>query len=357
MAEYSQQEMVDMVICFGRSGNNASADARFYQGRYPNQRHPRSQVLKHIVQRFNETGSVAHHSRSGRPRTATNDDASLLVLAAVHANPHVSSRAIALDIGYCHKSVLNILHMNKFHPFHLHRVQGLEDTDFVKRREFCNLLLCQIDENPNFISKILWSDESQFTRDGIVNTHNCHYWAENNPHWIKQVKHQRNWQINVWCGIYNTRIIGPVFFTGTLTAERYCELILHGIVEEFLDNVPLNENLELWFQHDGAPPHFAAVTRNLLDQLFHNRQWIGRGGPMEWPPRSTDITPLDFFLWGHLKQEVYRTPLTTQDDMMERIRTACANISEETLHDMQQSIRFRAQVCFAENGRHFEHLL
>ncbi len=128
-------------------------------------------------------------------------------------------------------------------------------------------------------------------------------------------------------------------------------------MEEFLDNVPLNENLELWFQHDGAASNFAAATQNLLGQLFHNRQWIGRGGPVEWPPRSPAITPLDFFLWEHLKQEVYKTTITSLDDTMERIRTACANISEETLRDVQQSIKFRAQVCFAGNERHLEHLL
>ncbi len=168
---YSQQEMVDMVFCFGESKNNAAASARLYQRKYPTRRHPVSKVLKHIVCRFNETGSVRHRPRSGRSRTANKDNNSLLVLAAVHTNPHASSRTIAIDIGHCHKSVLNILHKHKFHPFHVHCVQHLQDSDFVRRSDFCNWLLCQVDENPNFISKIMWSDESQFTRDGIVNTH------------------------------------------------------------------------------------------------------------------------------------------------------------------------------------------
>jgi hypothetical protein len=45
-----------------------------------------------------------------------------------------------------------------------------------------------------------------------------------------------------------------------------------------------------------------------LDRTFPGR-WIGRDGPMPWPPRSSDITPLDFFLWGYVKSNVFRTPV------------------------------------------------
>ena len=45
-----------------------------------------------------------------------------------------------------------------------------------------------------------------------------------------------------------------------------------------------------------------------LDATFPNR-WIGRGGPTLWPPRSPDITSLDFFLWGYVKDKVFSTPV------------------------------------------------
>ena len=51
------------------------------------------------------------------------------------------------------------------------------------------------------------------------------------------------------------------------------------------------------FQQDGAPPHWGLEVRQFLNETFSDR-WIGRDGPILWPPRSTDITPLDFFLWG-----------------------------------------------------------
>ncbi|GFT41032.1 DUF4817 domain-containing protein [Trichonephila clavipes] len=51
----------------------------------------------------------------------------------------------------------------------------------------------------------------------------------------------------------------------------------------------------MWFQQDGAPSHYARHAREHLDRTFPNR-WIGRGGPVAWPPRSPDLSPLDFSL-------------------------------------------------------------
>lgn len=64
-------------------------------------------------------------------------------------------------------------------------------------------------------------------------------------------------------------------------------------------NLVMGNNLI--FQHDdGAPAHFAQDVRHYLDAGF--RQWIGRGSrSVAWPPRSPDLTPLAFFLWGYIK--------------------------------------------------------
>jgi len=48
----------------------------------------------------------------------------------------------------------------------------------------------------------------------------------------------------------------------------------------------------LWMQQDGAP-HYTRNVRNTL-KMFPNR-WIGKGGLVSWPPRSSDLTSLEFF--------------------------------------------------------------
>ena len=60
----------------------------------------------------------------------------------------------------------------------------------------------------------------------------------------------------------------------------------------------------MWFQQDGAIWHTARVTMNLLRDEF-GEHFISRSGPLNWPPRSCDLTPLDYFLRGHVKAHVY----------------------------------------------------
>jgi len=50
-------------------------------------------------------------------------------------------------------------------------------------------------------------------------------------------------------------------------------------------------------------------VRAFLNNVFRAR-WIGRRGEIEWPARSPDLTPLDYFLWDYLKDRVYRTKPT-----------------------------------------------
>ncbi|XP_054166586.1 elongation factor Tu-like [Oppia nitens] len=55
---------------------------------------------------------------------------------------------------------------------------------------------------------------------------------------------------------------------------------------------------------DGCPGHFATITRDWLDTHLPNR-WIGRGSPfIKWPPRSPDVTPMDFSIWGIVRDDV-----------------------------------------------------
>ena len=88
------------------------------------------------------------------------------------------------------------------------------------------------------------------------------------------------------------------FYEGTLNGERYLELLrIH--ITEWADELPLATRRDTWFQHDGAPPHKLREVSQLLTNTFGD-QWMGQYGPTRWPPRSPDLTPLDFFLWGFL---------------------------------------------------------
>ncbi|CAM4988540.1 unnamed protein product, partial [Rotaria socialis] len=84
------------------------------------------------------------------------------------------------------------------------------------------------------------------------------------------------------------------------------------------------------FQQGGAPPHFAAVVRKVLDKTFSNT-WVGRGGRVRWAPRSPDLTSLDFYLWGHMENSVHKTPIKNIAELKQKIKKEITSISKATL--------------------------
>lgn len=70
-----------------------------------------------------------------------------------------------------------------------------------------------------------------------------------------------------------------------------------------MENVPLATRQNMFFQQDGCPAHNAHIIRQYLNEQF-NEKWIGTHSSIPWPPRSPDLTCLDYFLWGYLKNKV-----------------------------------------------------
>ncbi|ERL85978.1 hypothetical protein D910_03392 [Dendroctonus ponderosae] len=107
---------------------------------------------------------------------------------------------------------------------------------------------------------------------------------------------------------------------------------------------------------DGASAHFAAPIRAWLNHEYADK-WIGRNGPVNWPPRPPDLTPMDFFFWGHIKSLVYRTPVQNEQELVTRIRESAQNVSPGMLRRVHNNMIKRAQTCLELNGQKFEHLL
>jgi len=90
-----------------------------------------------------------------------------------------------------------------------------------------------------------------------------------------------------------------------------------------------------------------------LDATFPNRL-IGRDDPTPWPPRSPDITPLNFFLWRYVKDKVFSTPVPDITNLKARITDAFATITEHVLENTWREIDYRLDVLRATKGAHVE---
>lgn len=341
-----------MVVCYIMTGESLAAARNRYRELYGDQRRvPAIQTILGVYQRLLDYGQFRpRNADAGRPRLA--GDIEDRVLDYFRDNPHASTRDAGRDLGISHVTAWNVLHEEGQHPYHFLRVQELIPTDYEPRLRFCRWLV----EEPG--RKILWTDESTFSRVGLFNIHNAHWWSYENPRAVVPDHFQHRFSVNVWAGLIGQTVIGPVFLE-RLNGETYLQLL--ESVQEMLEDVPVAEIRDHFFQQDGAPAHYHREARAYLDATYPNH-WIGRGGPIAWPPRSPDVTPLDFFLWGRVKDLVYGhsgNNIRNVDELKTRIISAFDVIKSDrdTLIAVQSNVIRRAHLCIGQSGGHFQHLL
>ncbi|GFX15252.1 putative LOC100569746 [Trichonephila clavipes] len=172
---------------------------------------------------------------------------------------------------------------------------AIHENDHQTRRRFVEWAQNEIAVVPDFHNRILFSDEAHFWLNGFVNKQNCRIWSEANPQvYVETPLHAE--KLTVWC---------------TLWAAR--------------------------------------ATIDLLKDTFGDRL-ISRFGPVNWPPRSCDLTPLDYFLWGYVKALVYADKPQTLDHLEDNIRRVIADIRPQMLEKVIENWTSRLDYIRASRG-------
>ncbi|XP_029675902.1 uncharacterized protein LOC115243229 [Formica exsecta] len=349
---YSNMEAYDMLLILGECRDSFSAAEILWRQRYPDQTPHSRNVFSRLAKRIQNEGVIQPHHNKGRQiHHPIRDERAAEILESAELNPRDSLRRRERNSGVSRNSIWRGFRQNKFHPYRMSLYQALNNNDFHQRLAFCNW----IRQPPDFHHKILFSDECTFKSDGSVNTWNCRHWSLVNPHRLREIDHQHVWKINVWCGIIGNRIIGPIFFEENLNADRYSALIETDL-PVLLETLPLRLRLDMWFQQNGCPSHTSRVARTILNTMFPNK-WIGKYGPINYPPRSPDLTILDYFLWGRVKDMVYRERPTIKDNMIHRISEAILSLGDDEILRATNSFQNRIDACIAANGAHFEYFV
>lgn len=190
-----------------------------------------------------------------------------------------------------------------------------------------------------------------------MNTQNCRIWGSENPHAIheKQMHPQR---ATVWCGFWSGGVIGPYFFEDeaeiavTVNGIRYRNMITEFLWPQ-LDGMDLDD---MWFQQDGATCHTAHETIDLLQQRFPE-QIISRNSDVNWPPRSCDLTPCDFFLWGFVKSRAYANKPETIPELKSEIQRVIGEIQPHLCEKVMENFMKRVMACHQSRGGHLTDIL
>jgi len=311
-----------------------------------------AQTVSRLVAKFKQTGSVCDAPKSGRP--SLDDDTTKTVEKAITASQQdsqfgsCSSRGVALQSGISQTSVLKIMKKRlKLYPYKIQSHHELLERDYGQRFHFSDWFL---DKDDEFTKNVLWSDECIFYLKGYVNTQNCRIWGTSKPDvFIKAPLHSP--KVTVWCGMTANFILKPHFFLENVCSDNYCDMIINHAIPALKAKRKFNSTV---WQQDGATAHTAIVTKNLLRREFTEQRIIGLHFPQSWPPRSPDINPCDFFLWGYLKDRIFTKTLNNLDELKATITTEIEFISSETLNNVFNNLFDRLITLYSVNGRHVE---
>lgn len=325
-----------------------------FQQQFPNRTSPsKSTIWENVVKYQTEGTSLnLNKGRSGRKRSMRSAENIELVRHGLEDNPRISCRknGLGIDRNTFHRIVKNDL---KWHPYKIHLRHQLLPNDHLRRRNFCTWFL---DRPARFINTIVVGDEAAFYINGKVNNHNVRQYAPRNepPEFNFDVSMCRE-KVSVWIGMCgNGALIGPIFYEGNLTGEGYLNMLNERIIPE-LNRIHGNRLNRQWWIQDGAPCHRTINVRNRLREVFQDRI-VSINHAIEWPPRSPDLTPCDFFLWGHLKSKVHITPPANIDELKQRISDEVDSLKEDPqlVRRVMMAMRKRIQLCSARNGEHVE---
>ena len=173
--------------------------------------------------------------------------------------------------------------------------------------EMCRWFLDQFKQDETFIQRLWFSDEAHFYTNGYVNSKNYIYWGSAKPGNVYE-KGLHDQKITVWAAMGYQGIIGPFFFVDeqqhpvTVNSDRYVAVLskFWRSLGRFVgDEGRQNQH----FQQDGAAPHVSKAALRWIRDHFGDRT-VSRGTGHSWAANSPDLSPLDFHIWGYLKDKV-----------------------------------------------------
>ena len=333
-----------------------------FQQRFPGRAMPCKSTIDRNVKKYLEHGTSLNLNRqfSGRRRTARSGQNIADVREEMLANPrNFSLRRNNLNLSRC--TIQRIISQDlKWHPYKIFTRHALQPNDFQRRITFSRWFE-QAAFNPRFLRRVVIGDEATFSMNGKVSSQNVRMYAPhgNRPDFTYEVSNCRE-KLSVWVGLCgNSAIIGPYFFDGTVNGRKYLDMletfVFPSITNAYQADHGNDGLFNVWWFQDGAPAHRLRDVRNRLVNTFGNRL-VALGTAVEWPARSPDLTPLDFFLWGYLKSKVYATPPQNIAELRRRI-TEEINLLRHNPQFVINSIREmrrRTTFCIQQNGHHVE---
>ena len=239
----------------------------------------------------------------------------------------------------------------KLKPLKFQKAHNLTPQQKKVRVERAKKLLRRAEsgELPNLV----FSDEAPFTIEQFVNKQNDRVYLPErsfeNLHLRTATRKQAPPMVMVWAAITADGRSPLVFLDRGVKINWavYRRTVLKAVLKPWADK---HFGRRPWtFQQDSAPSHKARV----------NQEWLKNNVPhfissTEWLANSPDANPLDFSVWGILKEKVGTKRYTSIEHLKQALRREWAKIPQNHLRAACDGFLGRLKAIIRAKGDHIK---
>jgi hemolysin-activating ACP:hemolysin acyltransferase len=267
-----------------------------------------------------------------------------------------TQRSVAKSYNVSQSTISRIMKMANFTLRKKLKVHKLTPSKVEKRRQRAFRLYRQLANGryKNFVT----TDEAWFYLDGSEGKRKVCYIKKTDPNYERMIIQQdqsRPKGLMVWAGISSHGKTSMRFVEAgaKINSEYYINKILKPFLSHDVPRLfPNNQKKKLIFHHDNAPSHASKKTIQFL-----NESKINYVKPEEWMPSSPDAAPMDFSVWGYLKQQVNKQNIETLIELKKNILYQWKKINQIYIDKVLAYWPKRVYLIHKARGYHIEHHL
>ncbi len=294
--------------------------------------------------------SICDQKRSGRPRTARNDENTTKILDLLLADRHLTLDELAfetdLSVGSVQKIVKKDLKMSRVAAKFVPR-------DLRPEEKTCRIAISQewmqnISQDPDLLKRIITGDESWvWCFDPETKQQSSQWiWRGVNP-CLKKFRHSRSTKKIMLVAFFDIDgIVHHEFVKGTIKSEVYVQILMN------LRDSIRTRRPERWRNHDWVLVDDNASSYTSDETMEFLRQVRMKKGPH--PAYSPDLAPCDFFLFSTLKRTLRGRRFDTLDDLQEVVTETLESIPKQAFVDCFDKWQHRWEKCVLSDGNYFE---
>ena len=314
-----------------------------------------------LINRFKEDDTMKRRPGSGRPAEASVDDnveqVEEMICSQEEPGTHVHPRQIARELDVSRSSVQRMFGNSGINQFKRLTTPHMDDACRKRRTDRASTLAEKFGTTKRKIERAVFQDESNFPLQTPINRQNnrVYFKGKKKDVPVQNLFHEGNRQTKkvmvsaalTWFGVTK-----PFFVNRRGLKVDGPNYVKHLDKELFPAIKKIYPRDDWTFVQDGAPSHQSNICQSFLDEKLHRRHVKKE----DWPPKSPDSNPLDYYFWDRVKTKVYagrmNKPFKSEEEMIRRIKSVwkeCAEDVAEIRKAMKQFVP-RLKTVKEKNG-------